>query len=743
MGVARPASIRLLGWVLLVAGSFPVAAGVGGEDPRASIVVQSRESEAGPVLELRRAGEPPLVLEARADALLLSYLAERVGGSDVELTIDRRDQNRAVLFFDVEADSAFEAAELVLHVAPSRFVPGEPFPLAARALEGPFEEPRACWANQPGLAENVAARVDLDFRADASPRTVRMDVTELVRAWSTGSRPNHGVALLTAVPVFVPPRAADVEAELIGLYAWEADLATGVERSRASGKPLLVLVVAADSGEGLTEHERYFLATALSDPPLAEAIRSRFLVARVPIVPARYTFEATGEGDPVAALNALGLRATEAPPPSLVVFDPEADATRVLARPAALHAGSLAQFLEVQRALDDDDAAAERDYVRLARRSGEEALWELARLVDEAPDSPWALKSRVRQTFPGLVRGFESYEAPAPLASEAEIEAAATAYLLGAQLPDGSFTMGTTEYEPHRQGVVALCAHALLLRGEVEASARATAWLAERVAGTDPAELNSFTAAYFLDLQLERHARGLAERAEVDAAIATLCAGQLEDGAWSYSRMFGEGWRGGFSGWPKTERGRSHSINTGIALDVLTRARALGLEPQDGPDGEPSDVLARGGEALLAMRVEPAVYTYTFPEPRNFEALRASVARGPVAELALLRLGSAKKKDLRAALDAFEAGRGDLDIVRKLTDAWVPPQVLSGYFHACAYYHAARAARELSPRHALLARIRSDLFARVDDDGTWMDTLGLGRPYATAMALLTIAATRP
>jgi hypothetical protein len=84
-----------------------------------------------------------------------------------------------------------------------------------------------------------------------------------------------------------------------------------------------------------------------------------------------------------------------------------------------------------------------------------------------------------------------------------------------------------------------------------------------------------------------------------------------------------------------------------------------------------------------------------------------------------------------------------LDVPVKLTESWLPPHGLSAYFHSFAYLHGARAIRALNAetRARDLAALRADVLARVESDGTWLDTFALGKPYATAMALLILGET--
>ena len=98
-----------------------------------------------------------------------------------------------------------------------------------------------------------------------------------------------------------------------------------------------------------------------------------------------------------------------------------------------------------------------------------------------------------------------------------------------------------------------------------------------------------------------------------------------------------------------------------------------------------------------------------------------------------------------AAVREFVARRATLLSPTQLTDAWLPPHALSGYFHSFAYYHGARAIRGAGGpgERADLARLRSDVLARAEDDATWVDTFMLGKPYGTAMALLVLWLAEP
>src|SRR5207244_2167175 len=133
----------------------------------------------------------------------------------------------------------------------------------------------------------------------------------------------------------------------------------------------------------------------------------------------------------------------------------------------------------------------------------------------------------------------------------------------------------------------------------------------------------SFTAAYFVDYELDRVERGQAKRDAVATALRQLVGGVCPSGAWSYSRRFGESWRGSE---------RTHSVNTALAVLALARAKAAGFDVDDA-------ALAGGVKALVAMRAGPAAYSYIWPGKPNFESDDASIARAPICDLALLRAG--------------------------------------------------------------------------------------------------------
>jgi hypothetical protein len=290
--------------------------------------------------------------------------------------------------------------------------------------------------------------------------------------------------------------------------------------------------------------------------------------------------------------------------------------------------------------------------------------------------------------------------------------------------------------------VTALVAHALeswkeILEGDLEARAgkaidRAVKWIDDYLSREDPRRADSFGAAYILEFLLARakKIKDPAREKAVEKAVEFLIGGQCPGGAWSYNYRFGVNWKGGFASWPKTDKGRVHSMNTGLALLALAKTKEQGFAVDE-------EALARGVKATLAMRSGPGTYTYTHPVPRIYDKPNPSIARGPVCEQALYVLQAVEKKDLEQAVATFMKIRRDLRIPAKLTKGWVPPHGHGGYFYFFAYYHGALAIEELGGELAKkrLQALRIDIRECTELDATWLDWHQAGKAYATAMAL--------
>ncbi|HEX6813667.1 MAG TPA: DNRLRE domain-containing protein [Planctomycetota bacterium] len=393
--------------------------------------------------------------------------------------------------------------------------------------------------------------------------------------------------------------------------------------------------------------------------------------------------------------------------------------------------------------LQRDEQGARREWLRAAEAA--------------PPESSLRLRAELRMEY---ALGIDEVGAALPVAyapamtttERARAEASreplvqgAIAWLLGRQQSDGRFAHASMD--TYDAAVTSLCGKALhawgprlpqALRARADAALeRVEAWCGGYLRRADPKTADSFGAGYLVDFLAARAAGRPAAKELVPAAIELLLAGQLKTGAWSYSQQFGEGWVGGFGGWPKTDKGRAHSINTGIALWALANARAAGFAVDE-------ERVKAGVQALEQMKETATTFTYTWPDPRCFTARDQSIGKAPVCVQALAALGAVKAEDLEQTAVDFMHWREGLRKTAKLTPSWIGPSGTSSYFFLHSYYHGAEAVvaaggDDCARRLETLSR---DLLACAEADGTWLDFEESGKTYSTAMALLVLARAR-
>jgi len=749
-------------------------------DPNSWIYFDSLETAHRPMLVFHRKGGKETSHEAIADTVVISYLADRAFRRHPRLAVSMGDTNRVLFRFPELREKPFERADLKLSMRLSKIPPSGPFTIAIHRIEKPWDDAKTNWSNQPAVSEAPTAVVTVEPKEGV----VRFDVTPLAREWIRAPDRAFGVLLKVAHVAAPKPQnapAAPPGPALLGravaLYPFADSLSAALAKSVETGRPVLTIATAAWPGKEMTPQEEVLFSTVLSHPAVVRLVNERFVPVRFSVKSWRYVTE-TAERKGPDPFAPIGTRLADAKAPSLVVSTGKGKHVATLASIGTYDHGIVLDFLRdalTAAGLDAGKREKVPEGVALMRRgkldralrvlskvkkpTGEETYWRAAileaageekrardllrALVRDHPGDPFALKAEIRLAYPRRVVEGETLAAPHLPGKTKDLVRGAVDYLLDHQRPDGSFPVASAVSEYCRPGVTVLAAHALLLwsddldaqrkRRAKAALDRADRWLDEHVGAADARILNSFAAAYYVDYLLERHERKQVAKKKVVAAIDTLVAGVCASGAWAYDRRFGESWKGGVGGWPKTTKGRMHSCNTGPALAALARARKAGL-PVD------ANVIERGTMALRDMRVRTGVYTYTWPEPRNFESEDASIARAPVCELALFRLDMTPRAELRKTLDLFMKHRAGLLKPVKLTPGWIPPHGYSGYFYFFAYYHAAVALADLKAE-ADLAKLREDLLAVVEPDGTWVDYPAIGKCYGTAMALMVLKIT--
>jgi murein DD-endopeptidase MepM/ murein hydrolase activator NlpD len=176
--------------------------------PLAWIYFESAESTQGrgPVLGLA-SGREVREIPVSHDTCLISYMPDRSGHQDPRLAIQLSDANRALLHFDLprlRKGARLDRAVLVLDMKNSQHRVVAPFDLAVHAVTEPWDEQTTTWRNQPAFLEEPALLIGVQ----PPPRMLRLDVTDLVRAWLTGRLANNGLLLKIASPPSVSAPAA-------------------------------------------------------------------------------------------------------------------------------------------------------------------------------------------------------------------------------------------------------------------------------------------------------------------------------------------------------------------------------------------------------------------------------------------------------------------------------------------------------------------------------------------------------
>jgi tetratricopeptide (TPR) repeat protein len=390
--------------------------------------------------------------------------------------------------------------------------------------------------------------------------------------------------------------------------------------------------------------------------------------------------------------------------------------------------------------------------VRLGEPDKANAIW---RGLTTPSNSPAVARAKARLTWPSLMASCECLTPSLSRSGQVTTEVdwtpqedalvrQALTFLMSQQHPDGTWSSGQNEM--WQTAVTALAARSLHKWGTflsdehgkraVAAAAKSTRWLDGQVRDVDPQSMETFGATYVLDFFLDLDESQAAVRGNTEGAVKLLLAAQCKHGGWSYNYRFGTNWKGGIGGWPKTDLGREHSMNTGPALVALARAKQQG-------HSVPAEALEMGRKALENMRVEAGAYTYTYPEPRNFTKPSQSVGRACGCEHALRKLGGSSQEDLEATILLFMDHRRDLRAPVKLTASWASRHNYSSYFYHFAYDHAARAIVDHGESVAeRLSLLRTDLLQVAEADGTWLDFEVIGKPYGTAMALNTLFLAR-
>ncbi|MHC4162901.1 MAG: hypothetical protein ACYSUM_12290 [Planctomycetota bacterium] len=715
------------------------------------VFFESKETGNGPRLELTLRNGSRRSLPVVEDSTLISYLPQGVYGRMPSLSISMGDTNRVLLHFG-RVPKAIKRAELVVSMKLSEMAPSEEFKLALFPVAAAWGEHRTSWDKQPAAAKEPV------FETKVAPRegVLKWDVTAALK-----EKAPHGWLLKVLDPV------RNLDATLGEVVSWLESTEEARAQAKRERKHVLALVLGSPTGKQRSFTETLFTAVVLADPDVRAVVRERFVPLRIGVRGQAYTLGVGRGNDPLAA---LGTRLAVAKPPALVVATARGKHVATLQSIGTFSPGLVHRFLAkalgkrgrkpagrglgLLRRGEFEKAEEHLAKAAAARGSGQdEARYYLGCLLyrkgrhDEAKqqwravgaESLWRWKCAARLAAPTRMAMFEALEevddtpksGTTERARGREIVKRALRWLAAQQQPDGSWVTGHGPDE-WQGAVTALSANALLVHGTGEAEvARATEWLRGFMAKTEAEKANAWAAGYTLDFFLERLRREPKFKADAQRAVEFVEGGQCPIGAWSYSRHWGVH-KTRIPGWPEMPKGRYHSMNTGPSMVSLLLARDQGLKVSE-------DVLAKGRAALLDMREEAGVFTYTWPHPRNWNKDPAnSIGRAPTCEHALFKLGATKKADLKRTLGYFMKYRANLRRSVKVTASWTMPSAASAYFFHFAYWHAAVGLHELGDKRSL-ELLRKDLLQCVEADDTWVDWPPYGKHYATAMALLVLA----
>jgi hypothetical protein len=424
----------------------------------------------------------------------------------------------------------------------------------------------------------------------------------------------------------------------------------------------------------------------------------------------------------------------------------------------ALREEDWARAAEILAAVTGGERAHEARYLhgaalhRMNRQPEAAAIWK--QIATDAPDSPWAAKAAAEaERWGPFSRGFEEYgylpkdaapDQPARVFGTQRARKDADAdwiarrsvrYLLERQNPDGGFDDSHYDFGGRDSlpdvyvAVTALCALALLEwrsidAGRVdEAVRRAAKYLADEdnVATGNKRErvwAHGYRALFFSRLAESSEPLAAGAREKLAEIVRLLGDLQLADGGFAHE-------------YP-------NPFATATALHALKVAERTGARVS-------REVFERGAATLGGSRGDDGTFSYAFGRTRGSRDLDMAAGRMPTCELALLLCGHSTQKKLVDAVRTSHERHAALEQVRKYDDH-APPHGIGGFFFWYDVFGrclAIDAIEDAATRRAFFRREREIVLGITEIDGRFVDSHELGKPYGTAMGLLSLRLTAP
>ncbi|HXX95182.1 MAG TPA: hypothetical protein VEN81_16280, partial [Planctomycetota bacterium] len=168
---------------------------------------------------------------------------------------------------------------------------------------------------------------------------------------------------------------------------------------------------------------------------------------------------------------------------------------------------------------------------------------------------------------------------------------------------------------------------------------------------------------------------------------------------------------------------------TAAVVHILVQARKAGADV-------PEAMLKRAADALQLTRAEGGRQAYRNEPGKPMSSEKNSMGRTASAELALLECGRGSLADVAAGVDTYWKHLSRLEAVRNCDNH--ADEELAGFFYFNSIYNTLEAVRALGDpqKPAHLAKIRAQMLAIPEYDGSFVDSHELGKSYGTATALL-------